>query len=98
LLSAHYSYPLHVETGRPADPGQGVDERAALVPKVRQTAALVAPPSKRRIIAPSFSASIAGDGRLDGGGPKPQRSRYVCLRYKMGCSLVPASSSKVARP
>ena len=30
LLSAHHSFPLHVETGRPADPGQGVDERAAL--------------------------------------------------------------------
>jgi hypothetical protein len=28
LLSAHHSYPLHVETGRPADPGPGVYERA----------------------------------------------------------------------
>src|SRR6478609_9075281 len=25
LLSAHRSYPLHVKTGRPADPGPGVD-------------------------------------------------------------------------
>jgi hypothetical protein len=30
LLSAHHSYPLHVETGRPADPRQEVDEGAAL--------------------------------------------------------------------
>jgi hypothetical protein len=27
---------------------------------------------------------LPGDGRLDGGGPEPQRSRYVCLRYKNG--------------
>ena len=31
------------EAGRPADPGQEVDQGAAIGPKVRQTAALMAP-------------------------------------------------------
>jgi hypothetical protein len=31
------------ETGRPADPGQEVDQGAAIGPKERQTAALMAP-------------------------------------------------------
>jgi len=52
------------------------------MPKMRQTVGLDGAAVKRR--DHRISALIAEDGRLDGGGPGPQRSRYVCLRYKNG--------------
>jgi hypothetical protein len=42
LLSSHSCLP-DPEAGRPADPGQEVDQGAVIGPKVRQTAALMAP-------------------------------------------------------
>jgi hypothetical protein len=44
LLSSHHSCLRGIpEAGRPADSGQEVEEGAAIGPKVRQTAALMAP-------------------------------------------------------
>jgi len=42
LSSNHHAFP-DPETGRPADPGQEVDQGLRFAPKERQTAALMAP-------------------------------------------------------
>ena len=66
VLSAHQACLPGVKSGRPADPGQGVDEVLRRMLKMQQTAALVPP-------------SSCGAGLRD---PAPPRSRFVRLCYK----------------
>src|SRR5215469_8658465 len=71
-----------VKTGRPADPGQGVDEHAASDAEDAATVALVMPPSS--------GAGLAILGL--GGSPRPAPSVLGLSAYatKIGRSLVPA--------
>jgi hypothetical protein len=49
LLSSHHScLPGTPEAGRPADPGEEVDQGGMLEPKARQTAPLLVPPYRER--------------------------------------------------
>jgi len=77
--------PLHVETGRSADPGQGVDEHAAGVPKVRKAQA--APPPGCRDHRRELLALIAGKRQA----PTPQCFPYVRLCYKNEPFVSPAA-------
>jgi len=73
--------PLHVETGRSADPGQ---ESMSMLRGCRRCAKpQAAPPPGAAITAASFSALIAGNGQA----PPPQCFPYVAYATKMSRSL-----------
>jgi hypothetical protein len=67
-----------VKTGRPADPGQGVDERAA--PEAKDAA-------NRGLHGAAVDAELDTLSLADFRGPAPARSRFVRLCYK-NCPFV----------